>query len=188
MVALSNIAKLKRQSALGLISKAGCLQTYSVQGLASLLVISCKAVAQTNYLDLILQAHGGNAGIFPFNVNKWMVVIPGALGGICFVIGTLLAWVVTHRSISLMRADPSKPTSLCAILYLFVSPRISGVCLFVACDCLHGCELKGGLVGPLYSRNPMLEVEKWTVPVSTYACGVLILPCPAAAKYCSTEA
>lgn len=70
-----------------------------------------------------LQAHGGNAGIFPFNVNKWMVVIPGALGGICFVIGTLLAWVVTHRSISLMRADPSKPTSLCAILYLFVSTR-----------------------------------------------------------------
>lgn len=52
-----------------------------------------------------------------------MVVIPGALGGICFVIGTLLAWVVTHRSISLMRADPSKPTSLCAILYLFVSAR-----------------------------------------------------------------
>ncbi|KAK9842668.1 hypothetical protein WJX74_000335 [Apatococcus lobatus] len=64
-------------------------------------------------------AHGGNADIFPFNVNQWLVVIPGALGGICFVIGTLLAWVVTHRSISLMRADPSKPTSLCAILYLF---------------------------------------------------------------------
>ena len=64
-----------------------------------------------------------DAGVVPpssLDVSRWLMEVPGLMGGVCFVTGAYLSWAAAHRSWSLLAGDPQQISFWPPTFYLAV--------------------------------------------------------------------